>query len=156
MSSRLPTIGAILLLSLPLGRAEPPSPDSPEHQALTAASPFLADESFGLREDYWKGILSPRTGRAVRLLFFKRNTYRLFLGVAPAALPKGARLHLHVFDENNEEVAKASGELDEAAVALHLENAPRTGQFLVLIGVEIPPGPFAETEIPAALFYGWK
>lgn len=139
-----------------ISRAQGFPADSPEHQALTAAGPFLVDGVFALREDYWKGLLTPRTGRAVRLQFFKRNDYRLFLGVAPAELPKGARLHLAVYDAENREVAAAAGQPDEAAVALHLESAPRSGLFLVLMRVEAPPGPLLEQDIPAALFYGWR
>jgi hypothetical protein len=131
-------------------------PESPEHQALTSATPWLADEDFSLREDYWKGLLTPRTGRAVRLQFFKRNTYRLFLGVSPDDLPRGAKLHLAIYDGDNEEVAAAAGKPDEAALALHLEGAPKSGLFLVLMRIEAPPGPFAEEDVPAVLFYGWK
>lgn len=138
------------------GEAKPFPPDSPEHQALTAASPSLGDEAFTLRQDYWKGTLTTTSGRALRLQFFKGNTYRLFFGAAPSSLPAGARLHLHVFDSEEEEVAVATGEPDEAAVALHLEDAGKTGLYLILMRVEPRPGPAAETEVPAALFYGWQ
>jgi len=130
--------------------------DSPEHQALTAAGPSLADEAFSLRQEYWEGVLTGRTGRAVRLQFFKHNVYGLFLGVAPSALPPGGRLDLRIYDSDNREVAKAIGEPDEAAVALLFDNDLGSGTYLVLMRVDFAPGPFPETGIPAALFYGWK
>ncbi len=139
-----------------LGRAEPFPENSPEHQALSAATPFLADEAFALREGYWNGVLTSHTGRAVRLQFFKRNHYQLFLGVSPETLPKGGQLQLHIFDSENAEVASVTGEAGSPSVHLDFNNTHGSGLFLVLMRVAIPPGPLAETEIPAALFYGWK
>lgn len=150
--------GALLLLCLVAIQTEaaPFPADSPEHQALTAAGPALADEVFALREDYWNGELTTSTGRAVKLQFFKRNTYSLFFGVAPSSLPPGASLHLNIFDSENEEVAAASGKPGEAAVALTFENTIKSGSFLILMRVDVPPGPLAAADIPAVLFYGWK
>lgn len=136
--------------------AEAPDEDSPEHQALSLAKEALSDPAFTLREDYWRGIVSASAGRAVRLQFFKRNRYRLYFGVAPSELPKGARLHLHIFDRENTEVATIAGSENAAAVELPFENTLGTGLYLVLMRVEIPPGPFLDTEISAALFYGWN
>lgn len=130
--------------------------DAPEHQALTLASEALGDPGFTLRQDYWNGLVTPSAGRAVRLQFFKRNLYRLYFGVAPSELPKGAKLHLHLFDSENEEVATATSEPGAAAVTLAFENTRRTGLYLILMRVELPPGPLAGGEIKAALFYGWK
>jgi hypothetical protein len=137
-------------------KASPYPVDSPEHQALSAASPSLADEAFSLRQDYWKGDLTTRAGTALKLQFFKGNTYRLFFGVAPSALAPGAILHLHLIDSSNAEVSHAAGKPGEAAVALHFENTLKTGLYLVLMRVELPPGPLTETEVPAAMFYGWQ
>lgn len=155
-SRLLPFCAAFLLLLGYAVGAEPFPPDSPEHQALTAAGPSLGDEDFTLREEYWKGALGLRSGRALKLQFFKRNHYRLFLGVSPSALPKGARLHLHIYDSANEAVAEAAGEPDEASLVLALDDTPKTGLHLVLMRIEAPSGPLAEAEVPAALFYGWK
>lgn len=138
------------------GGGEPYPEDSPEHQALTLASPFLGDSSFKLRNEYWTGRLSTANGRAVRLQFFRGNHYRLFLGVAPAGLPPGARVQIHVVDDRSEVVAEASGEPGETAVALFLEEPPRTGLYLVLMSIDPGPGPLAETETDAVLFYGWR
>lgn len=151
-------VGALLLLCIAAMRLEAsPFPvDSPEHQALTAASNALGDPAFALREDYWNGELTTRTGRAIKLQFFKRNIYSLFVGVAPSELPPGASLHLNIFDSANEEVAAASGKPGEAAVALTFENTIKSGSFLVLMRVDVPPGPLAEADVPAVLFYGWK
>jgi len=131
-------------------------PESPEHQALVAAGPDLGDETFTLREDYWKGLLTTQTGRALRLQFFKRNHYRLFLGVAPESLPPGAKLQIHVYDAENEEVASAVGEAGEASLGLTFENDRKTGLYLILLRIDVPPGPFPEKEVPAVLFYGWR
>ncbi len=152
---------AALFLCVGAARAQSPEvspypPDAPEHEALTAASPFLGDENFSLRQDYWKGRLTTRSGTAMKLQFFKGNTYRLFFGVAPSALPKKGTLHLHIFNTANEEVARAAGEAGATAVALHFENTLRTGLYLVLMRVEMPPGPLVDEEIPAVMFYGWE
>lgn len=130
--------------------------DSPEYQALALAAPAIEEEDFSLREDYWRGILSGETGRALKLQFFKRNEYRLYLGVSPESLPPKAKLDLRIFDSENQEVAAMMGEPDEAAVELVFENKVRTGLFLVLMRVEVPPGPLAVSDVPAVLFYGWK
>jgi len=132
------------------------SADSPEHHALTLASPFLGDEAFTLRQDYWSGVISPSTGRAVKLQFFKRNVYQLFFGATPADLPPKSKLFLQVYDAENEEVAKAEGEPGAAAIALEFNNTLASGVYLVLMRIESPPGPFAATEVPSVMFYGWK
>lgn len=156
---RLATLLAAFVLSGLLAgtaRAQAFSEDAPEHQALTLASEALGDPDFTLRQDYWKGLVTPSAGRAVKLQFFKRNLYRLYFGVAPSELPKGAKLHLHIFDSENEEVATAAGEPGAAAVTLAFENTRKTGVYLILMRVELPPGPLAGEEMKAALFYGWK
>jgi len=130
--------------------------NSPEFQALVLAAPAVEDGDFSLREDYWKGVLSGGTGRALKLQFFKRNEYRLYLGVAPDSLPPKAKLDLRIFDSENEQVAAMMGEPDEAAVELVFENKVRTGLFLVLMRIEVPPGPLAVADVPAVLYYGWK
>jgi len=156
MPSRLKSLLFLLGLAGTSATAEPFPADSPEHQALTAAAPALTDTAFTLREDYWNGILTTATGRAVKLQLFKRNVYGLFLGVAPSSLPPGAKLHLHIFDSDNTEVATAVSKAGEAAVALNFENTLKSGLFLILMRVEMPPGPLAASDIPAAMFYGWK
>ncbi len=139
-----------------LPQGSPFPPDAPEHEALTAASPFLDGGDFSLRRDYWQGSLTTKTGRGLKLQFFKGNTYRLFFGVAPSALPKDGTLHLHLYNAAGEEVAHAPGEAGKSAVALHFENTLKTGLYLVLMRVELPPGPLAEEEMPAVMFYGWQ
>lgn len=145
----------------PLGAADgdPPKPfpkDSPEHQALTASSPYLGNDAFTLRNDYWTGSVSTASGTAVRLQFFKGNLYRLFLGAAPGQIPEGAKLHLHIFNDKSEEVISASGEPGEAAVVLNFEKVRKTGLYLVLMRVEPRPGPATEAKVPCVLFYGWE
>ncbi len=150
---------AIVLLTLAAAslRADDRYPkDSPEHQALSLATDALGEEGFSLREDYWKGIVSGETGRALKLQFFKRNEYRLYFGVSPDVLPPKAKLDLRIFDAKNEQVAAMMGEPDEAALELIFENKVRTGLFLVLMRIEVPPGPLKVADVPAVLFYGWK
>jgi len=140
----------------PTPGSEPEEEESPVYQAITVARDYLEDESFYLREDPWMGTLLPKTGRAVRLQLFKRNHYRFFLGVTPSKLPPKAKVHLRLLNEDNEEVAAMTGEPGATAVSLEFENRLKSGLYLVLMGVEAPPGPLAEEEIPVALFYGWK
>jgi hypothetical protein len=137
-------------------RPKPFPKDSPEHQALTASTPYLGNDAFTLRNDYWTGSVSTASGTAVRLQFFKGNVYRLFLGVAPPKLPEGARLHLHIFNDQSEEVITAAAEPGQAAVVLNFEKVRKTGLYLVLMRVEARPGPAAEAQVPAVLFYGWE
>lgn len=149
--------GMLLALAPVAARAQEGfPPESPEHQALTLASPFLGDEAFSLRQDYWRGKISPTTGRAVKLQFFKRNVYHLFFGATPADLPPKSKLFLHIYDGENQEVAKAEGEPGDTAVALEFNNTVATGVYLVLMRIEAPPGPFAAAEVPSVMFYGWK
>lgn len=163
---RIPTALIVLLANclapmLTATSAEPgtakPFPDnSPEHQALTMASPFLGNEDFTLRNDYWQGKVATDGGTAVRLQFFKGNTYRLFFGSHTDELPKTAKLHLHIFDSKDKEVATVSGEPGQAAVALHFEKTRKTGLYLVLMRIVPQPGPVAPVEVPGVLFYGWE
>ena len=134
-------------------------PNSPEHQALTASTPYLGDEDFYLRNDYWQGSVSPDEGTAMRLQFFKGNTYRLFFGATKDKLPAGSILHLNIFDSNSKEVTAASGEPGEAAAVLSHKNR-KTGLYLILMRIEIPDSAKKEgsdsEKNPCVLFYGWK
>ena len=141
-----------------LAQAKPFPPNSPEHQALTAAGPYLEREGFTLRNDYWEGIVSTDLGTAMRLQFFKGNLYRLFFGVDTRFLPKDARLHLQIFDTREREVAAAYVDSGPVA-AVTLEFTPRkTGLYLILMRVESPAATAAARGInlPSALFYGWE
>lgn len=138
------------------GRPKPFPKDSPEHQALTAASPYLGNDAFTLRNDYWTGAVTTDAGTAVRLQFFKGNVYRLFLGASPPKLPEGARLHLHIFNDQSEEVISASSPAGQPAVVLNFEKVRKTGQYLVLMRIEPRPGPAAPVAVPSVLFYGWE
>lgn len=130
--------------------------ETPENQALSAATPYLGNEDFTLRNDYWKGIVTTEKGTALRLQFFKGNTYRIFFGASTKVLPSTARLHLHLFDAKEKEVASVSGEPGEAAVVLNVEKARKTGLYLVLMRIEPREGPSTEVEVPSVLFYGWE
>ena len=138
--------------------AKPFPPNSPEHQALSAASPYLDREGFTLRNDYWEGIVSTQLGTAMRLQFFKGNLYRLFFGVDTNFLPKDARLHLQIFDKKEKEVATAF--IDSGPVAaVALEFAPqKTDLYLILMRVESPAAKAVDRKInlPGVLFYGWE
>ncbi|MCB1088641.1 MAG: hypothetical protein KDM63_16505 [Verrucomicrobiae bacterium] len=154
-------LACLMLSGIERSRAEdePPKPfpkNSPEHQALTASSPYLGNDAFTLRNDYWTGTVSTLSGTAVRLQFFKGNIYRLFFGVGTDQFPEGARLHLHIFDEKSDEVISASGEAGQAAVVLNFEKVRKTGLYLVLMRIEPRPGPAAEVLVPSVLFYGWE
>lgn len=136
--------------------AKPFPADSGEHQALSAATRYLGNDDFTIRNDYWKGIVTTSKGTALRLQFFKGNTYRLFYGVSTKTLPEDARLHLHLFDAKEKEVASISGAPGQAAIALNLEKVRKTGLYLVLMRIEPREGPSVEIEVPSVLFYGWE
>lgn len=136
--------------------AKPFPADSGEHQALSAATRYLGNDDFTIRNDYWKGIVTTSKGTALRLQFFKGNTYRLFYGVSTKTLPEDARLHLHLFDAKEKEVASISGAPGQAAIVLNLEKVRKTGLYLVLMRIEPREGPSVEIEVPSVLFYGWE
>ncbi|MCB1234843.1 MAG: hypothetical protein KDM91_07210 [Verrucomicrobiae bacterium] len=129
--------------------------DSPEHQALTAASPFLGKEDFTLRSDYWRGAVTTRTGTAMRLQFFKGNEYSLFFGAATGPLPKDSRLRIHVFDPREKEVASAKGEPGQAAAVLTFK-AKKTDLYLILLRIEPAGAADPEVTVPAVMIYGWE
>ena len=130
-------------------------PNSPEHAALNAASKFLADDAFLLRQDYWKGNLTTELGKALRLQFFKGNRYRFFFAVSKDRLPEKALLHLHVYDKASHEVATTSS--TTSTNVIDLEFKPKsTGLYLVLMSIEVPKDSSALTDIPSAMFYGYE
>ncbi len=161
-------LGAVLALVLGAGwppspagadpgdQARPFPPRSAEHQALTSATPYLGNDDFTLRNDYWKGMVTTDSGTAVRLQFFKGNTYRLFFGTSVDHLPETARLHLHIFDSREREVSTVSGEPGQAAIVLNFENRRKSELYLVLMRIEPQPGPTAPVSVPSVLFYGWE
>ncbi len=129
------------------------SPDSPEYAAIMLAAPYVQSDHFELREDYWSGRVSGKTGTAVRLQFFKRNTYRLFFATEAAEAAKGTKLEIRVFDRDNHQVAM-SGAQEGSAVMAELD-PPATGLYLVLMRAEIKQGS-AERQLPCVLFYGYE
>jgi hypothetical protein len=135
--------------------ANPFPADTPEHAALTAASSYLDDDDFMLREDYWKGSVTPQTGKAVRLQFFKGNTYRFFFAIEPEKSNAATTLSMRIYDAQSREVALAQSKPAETATALHFE-PKATGLYLVLMGVEIAEGTNPYRDYPAVMFYGFE
>ena len=129
--------------------------DSPEHAALTAASSYLDQADFMLREDYWKGSVTPQTGKAVRLQFFKGNTYRFFFAIEPEKANAATTLSMRIYDAQSREVALAQSEPARTATALHFK-PKATGLYLVLMGVEIAEGTNPYRDYPAVMFYGFE
>ncbi len=135
--------------------ANPFPPNSPEHAALSAASEFLANDAFLLRQDYWQGKLSTETGKALQLQFFKGNRYRFFFAVGKSQLPDKALLHLHIYDKASKEVATISSQ--GSSNVIDLAFTPKsTGLYLVLMSIEVPKDSSARTGIPSVLFYGYE
>ena len=129
--------------------------DTPEHAALTAASSYLDDDDFMLREDYWKGGVTPHTGKAVRLQFFKGNTYRFFFAIEPEKANAATTLSMRIYDAQSREVALSQSKPAETSTALRFE-PKATGLYLVLMGVEIAGGTNPHRDYPAVMFYGFE
>ena len=129
--------------------------DTPEHAALTAASSYLDNDDFMLREDYWKGSVTPQTGKAVRLQFFKGNTYRFFFAIEPEKANTATTLSVRIYDAQSREVALNQSKPAETATALHFKPTA-TGLYLVLMGVEIAEGSNPYRDYPAVMFYGFE
>lgn len=150
---------ATALVAPPLSRAEdeelPFPADTPEHAALTAASSYLEDENFMLREDYWKGTVTAQTGKAVRLQFFKGNTYRFFFAIEPEKANAATSLSMRIYDTQSREVAAAKSKPDNSASSLSFAPAA-TGLYLVLMGVEVDDKSNPYRDYPAVLFYGFE
>ncbi len=129
--------------------------NSPEHAALNAASEYLSNDAFLLRQDYWKGGLSTELGKALQLQFFKGNRYRFFFAVNQANLPEQALLHLHIYDKASNEVASTSS--NKSGNVIELQFTPKsTGLYLVLMSIEVPKNSSARTDIPSVMFYGYE
>ncbi len=137
------------------GDAIPFPADTPEHAALTAASSYLEDADFMLREDYWKGSVTPQTGKAVRLQFFKGNTYRFFFAIEPEKANAATTLSVRIYDAQSREVALTQSKPAETATALNFK-PKATGLYLVLMGVEIAEGTNPYRDYPAVMFYGFE
>ncbi|NOX99149.1 MAG: hypothetical protein GXP30_05365 [Verrucomicrobia bacterium] len=164
-SDKLRLIGILgltfFLLSgaIPSNAADTPDnpfpPNSPEHAALSAASEFLTNDAFLLRQDYWQGKLGTETGKALQLQFFKGNRYRFFFAVSKKQLPDKALLHLHIYDKASKEVATVSSQ--GTSNVIDLTFIPKsTGLYLVLMSIEVPKNSSARTGISSVLFYGYE
>ncbi|MCF6311354.1 MAG: hypothetical protein L3J39_02790 [Verrucomicrobiales bacterium] len=154
------TLIALSLSILPLAigeekSANPFPADSAEHAALEAASPYLGDDAFLLRQDYWQGNLTTELGKALRLQFFKGNHYRFFFAVKPSRLPKNAQLHLQIYDKASRQVAAISSQ--DSSHVIELSFTPKsTDLYLIMMSIEVPKNSSARTGIPSVLFYGYK
>ncbi len=155
-------IGLIILAALLAGapairanEANPFPPHSPEHAALSAASSYLDNDDFMLREDYWKGNVTAQTGKAVRLQFFKGNTYRFFFAIEAEKANDSTSLSMRIYDAQSREVAATKTEPAQAAAAMTFQ-PKATGLYLVLMGVELAKGSNPYRDYPAVLFYGFE
>jgi hypothetical protein len=158
-------LGAVLLFSFSLDTSLviaadeadtiPFPADSPEHAALTAASSYLDEDDFMLREDYWKGSVTPQTGKAVRLQFFKGNTYRFFFAIEPEKANAATTLSMRIYDAQSREVAVTQSKPSEIATALNFK-PDSTGLYLILMGVDIAKGSNPYRDYPAVMFYGFE
>lgn len=154
------SLPALLLFSaIALNAADPADnpfpPNSPEHAALSAASEFLANDAFLLRQDYWQGNLTTETGKALQLQFFKGNLYRFFFAISKEHLPDKALLHLHIYDKASHEVASVTSQASSNVIDLAFK--PKlTGLYLVLMSIEVPKNSSARTGIPSVMFYGYE
>lgn len=147
-----------LLVAAPATRANeanPFPPHSPEHAALTAASSYLENDDFMLREDYWKGNVTAQTGKAVRLQFFKGNTYRFFFAIEAEKANDVTSLSMRIYDTKSREVAATKAEPTQPAAAMTFK-PKATGLYLVLMGVELAEGSNPYRDYPAVLFYGFE
>jgi len=135
--------------------ANPFPPHSPEHAALTAASSYLENDNFMLREDYWKGNVTAQTGKAVRLQFFKGNTYRFFFAIEAKKANDTTSLSMRIYDAQSREVAAVKSEPAQTATAMTFQ-PKATGLYLVLMGVELAEGSNPYSDYPAVLFYGFE
>lgn len=158
-----PAVGSAVLLLLSVAPAtvqgdDVPNPfpaDTPEHAALTAASSYLSNDDFMLREDYWKGNVTAQTGKAVRLQFFKGNTYRFFFAIEAEKANAATTLSMRIYDAQSREVAKSDSKPAQSATALNFEPSA-TGLYLVLMGVEIADKSNPYHDYSAVMFYGFE
>jgi hypothetical protein len=129
--------------------------DSPHHAALAAAEPYFANENFELRQEFWGGELSGEKGKAVRLQFFKGNTYRVFLAGPLVAMKVGGRLNVALVDPSGRKVGKASSKEGEGAVVLKLE-AKQSGLYMVLMSIDPPKAAPRDASLPCVMYYGYE
>jgi len=151
------TVSALLAIApgTRANEANPFPPHSPEHAALSAASSYLDNDDFMLREDYWKGFVTAQTGKAVRLQFFKGNTYRFFFAIEAEKANDATSLSMRIYDAQSREVAATKGEPAQAASAMTFK-PKSTGLYLVLMGVELAEGTNPYSDYSAVLFYGFE
>ncbi|MEM8955620.1 MAG: hypothetical protein AAGD22_15815 [Verrucomicrobiota bacterium] len=129
--------------------------ESPHFSALTAAEPYLENEDFELREEFWGGELSGEKGKAVRLQFFAGNTYRVILAAPLVAMKVGGELNLALVDPSGRRVAKASSKKGEGAVVMkHV--AKKSGLYMVLMSIEPPRGAPRDASMPCVMYYGFE
>ncbi|MEM7148158.1 MAG: hypothetical protein AAF591_23860 [Verrucomicrobiota bacterium] len=129
--------------------------ESPHFAALKAAEPYLENEDFELREEFWGGELSGAKGKAIRLQFFAGNTYRVILAAPLVAMKVGGQLHVALVDPSGRKIARASSKKGEGAVVLKL-NAKKSGLYMVLMSIEPPKGVAEEASMPCVMYYGYE
>ena len=128
---------------------------SAERAALTRAEPYLENEDFFLRSDYWSGELSGITGKALRLQCFKGNQYSFFFAGAPAKLPEGAILNMKIVDKGMREIANWTS-LKKDAVLVAEFKPKETNLYLVLMSLTYPAGSDMDKEVPCCVFFGYE
>ena len=136
-------------------KAEDFPPDSPHHAALAAVEPYLENEAFELRQEFWGGELAGEKGKALRLQFFKGNTYRLFLAGPLVAMKVGGRLNLAVVDPSGRKIANESSKAGDGAVVVKLK-AKKSGLYLVLMSIDPPKDAPRDASLPCVMYYGYE
>lgn len=114
--------------------------------AMAAADPYVKQEGFTIRKDYWGGDLPMKTSKAIVHQLFKGNAYWFWIGTDTP----GARVSVHLYDSDGKLAETDDWQGTQCAGAAITPK--RTGTYYLIVEVEASP----EERTPWVLVYGFK
>lgn len=127
--------------------------------AMQAATPFVTEQQFRVRSDYWSGELELGEPKAIKHQLFRGNLYCFWLGTDTDNLE--IEIGIYDLEGNAVEIKVVDG--DHASTAQILP--PATGSYVIVFTMkkvesapEEPPADKDEEELPIgwALAYGYR
>jgi hypothetical protein len=98
--------------------------------ALEAANPYVKDEKFTVREDYWGGDLPVGQPKAIVQQLFKGNEYWFWLGTDA----ENAKISVHIYNSEGNLVEEKYWQKRHFAAARVVPK--KTGAYYIIVSID--------------------
>ena len=120
--------------------------DEAHSMVMEVAGPYVTDQQFTLRQDYWNGEIASGKQKLIQHQLFRGNEYWFWVGTSL----ENCKLKIEIYDNKGNSVTAERTEGDFTAGAR--VTPASTGSFYILIKIESEE----EEMVDWALVYGYR